>query len=185
MSARISLQTIILAHRLSEQLKLENKGDLHKMLLEKALLGTIERQEVTPAQMIDAEHMCRIVANAYFHLQSRIRHRCEKQGDLFRPQMMIPIAPGILTRFGTGGFAAAVGYQKETTKKIKGATKILERASLVSEHCNTLITHLVQHSKWDIARVETEILGYQWKQDDDEPFAIDGADWEQDEDDDA
>lgn len=187
MSARLSWQTLLLADRLAQQLLMENKGDVAKPHLVERLLDSIHHKEIVPEQMLEPEHICQIVTNIWWHQQTLIRRRCEKQGDLFRPQMLVPIAPGILTRFGTGGFAAAVGYQSETNRKTEGAIKILERARKINEHCNILIGHLVQHPKWDIARVEVECLGYQWKVDDDQPFQIisaaqsDGEDDEEDE----
>jgi hypothetical protein len=114
-------------------------GDLYKPLLVERLLERITRKELKPEELLEPQHICQVVANLYFKCQSNIRKRCEKQGDLFRPQMMVPIGPGSITKFGTGGILTATGYQKETIKKIKGAGKIIDRAGQVSEHCNLLI----------------------------------------------
>jgi hypothetical protein len=97
--------------------------------------------------------------------------------------MMVPVAPGILARFGTGSHLTVVGYQNETNKKAIGAVRILDRISAVNEHCNRLSTHLIAHPKWNILRVETEMLGYRLRDGDHEPFPIDGFSLDDDEDD--
>lgn len=182
MSSRISMQTLILADKLAQRLLYEDKGDLHMPLLEQRLLAKITKKEIRSEQLLEPEQICHIVAGAYFRQQSTIRRRCEKQGDIFRPQMLVPIAPGILTRFGTAGFGGVAGYQKETNKKVIGAVKIIDRAAAVSAHCNILMSHLVNYPEWDVSRVEIKLCGYVWKPEDDQPFPIDGFSWDDDDD---
>ena len=185
MSIRLSLQTMIMADKVAQQLVSEN-NELQKALLVERLYAKIQNNEVAPDQMLEPKHVCQVVANTFFKLQSRIRKRCEKQGDLFRPQMLIPIATGILTRFGTGGIAALVGYQKETNKKLKGANSIIERVRKVNEFCNETIEPLVENPGWTIAKVRIEKFGYQWRDADNEPFSIIwDDDLESDDDDDS
>ena len=170
MSARISLQTQIMTDNLAQQILVENKGDCDLNILE---MRVDENLKDTPIEKImQRRHIVRMVVNDFSRRQTIIRQNCERQGDLFRPQMLIPTAPKVLTRFGTGGVLTVVGYQTETNRKLKGATEILKRIEAVTKHCTGLVRVLVANPTWDVTKAEIEAFGYKWRDDDDQPFRL-------------
>jgi hypothetical protein len=175
MSVRISQQTMIMIHKEAEQIICQNKNQLEHASLVAAILGRTQEQQ--PAQsLLSREQQADIAATHYFRAQAKIRRRCEKAGDLFRPMLLVPVAHKTLSRLGPGGVLTLTGWQSEDNSKVKGAARIIEEVTRRNIFRNKLIEVLVPRPTYNIQQVMVEFFDYKWRADDDEPFPISADD---------
>jgi hypothetical protein len=170
MSIRISQQTMIMIHNEAQNIIEQNKNLLEHGDLMQAILGKMREQ---PARgLLTAEQQADIGATHYFRAQSRIRRRCEKVGDLFRPQLLVPVAPKTLSRLGPGGVLTLTGWQNEDNSKVKGAARIIEEVTRRNSFRTRVIEVLVPRPGYNIQQAMVEFFDYKWRSDDDEPFPV-------------
>lgn len=170
MSVRISQQTMIMVSQEAEKIINAEKNQLEHAGLVRAILGRMREQSVQT--LMTAEQQADFAATGFFRSHARLRRRLQKRGDLFRPQLLVPVAPKTLSRLGPGGILTLTGWQSEVNSKVKGAARIIEEAATVSGFCNKVIEKLVPRPTYTVSDAMIEFFDYKWRPDDDQPFQV-------------